>query len=505
MPHPSSPPAKSAGAGVTYGALLIAALVSGCDATVGVHEASGTPRSAAERPESQPALGACLDGDIARRGAALTVVDRTLVGSPASYDADPMLRERETLLRSSQRARREAAWQIAERVLAPVHLPEGLVSAAARATLPTWQTWHAKDDVTRIFRHLYPTLSAAERASRTRFSPSAIAEARRWNDGAIDDFADWTFERLLAYQSAVGDELELHGLGGIYRVSYNEAASSFWLGSYPEVLGCRETDAVEGAELDGSGPGSALCRQGEPQPECLSGDFPVDAVMVKASWRRVDGTRPLPVFDTSADALERRLTTENAFAWGTPDAYADPSSRDIYTLQLPNGNRYRLAGLHIMTKELDQWFWTTLWWSPRPDEDFGADRPSTLPLPWRNYKLCAVAAFDEADPDPGGGFDSDHPSLALALAATHASEGGPTWCSNPYLEEGEGNAATNCIGCHQHAGTRLSSEQILADAERFPDFGRTEQRAAFPSDYAFAGDTGDNLGAMFEETEDHFE
>ena len=26
----------------------------------------------------------------------------------------------------------------------------------------------------------------------------------------------------------------------------------------------------------------------------------------------------------------------------------------------PNGNRYRLAGLHLMTKELDHWLWITL-------------------------------------------------------------------------------------------------------------------------------------------------
>jgi hypothetical protein len=227
--------------------------------------------------------------------------------------------------------------------------------------------------------------------------------------------------------------------------------------------------------------------------------------MVKASWQRVDGGEPLPVYDTSAAGLERRLTAENAFAWGAADALADPSSDDIYTLRLPNGNSFRLVGLHIMTKELDQWFWTTLWWSAQPDEDFGADRPSSVPSPFHNYKLCAVAAFDEADPDPGGGFDADHPSLARALAATHPRADGPTWCSNPYLEQGAGNAATNCIGCHQHAGTLLSSEQILEDRERFPEFGRTEQRASFPSDYAFAGNSGDNLGAMFAETEDHFD
>src|SRR5690606_23299611 len=177
-----------------------------------------------------------------------------------------------------------------------------------------------------------------------------------------------------------------------------------------------------------------------------------------------------------------------------------PGPDDIYTLRLASGNTYRLAGLHIMTKELDHWLWITLWWSPAPHDDFGADRPAAIEAlggPWRNYKMCVVTAFEERDPDPWGGFAHTAPSLGRALAAVHGGAGAPSWCSNPYLERGAGNAATNCIGCHQHGGTGLRSEEILSDAARFPAHGRTVLRNNFPADYSWATDAGDRLGQLF--------
>jgi hypothetical protein len=451
--------------------------------------------------------GAALAGEsgcsaIGQSQAALSLVDRSLVGSPADYLPDASLSARERSLKRSQRLRREAAWNIAERVLAPVRLPQTLTAAAGRSTLPLWQTWHAKDDLTRIFRKLYPELSPEQAAARTRFSASALDAGSRWNDGAIDDFEDWTSERLLEYRSAIDQASEVAGLGGIYRVAYAPAASRHLLTSYPEVLGCREDPAAAAAPPAGDTEQGACARAAS--PACLASPFPRGSVLVKANWRRVGADATLPVFDTSAAGLQRRLASDKSFDWGTADGEADPGEDEIYTLRLPNGNVFRLAALHIMTKELEQWFWTTLWWSPEPDQDFGADRPGTLPAPFQSYKLCSVVAFDEEDPDPGGGYDQEHPSLARALQVTHSGPGGASWCSNPYLESGAGNAGSNCIGCHQHAGTGLRAADILGAPLAFPDHGRTQLRADFPSDYVFAPSVGDDLGAMYEETETHF-
>jgi len=477
--------------------LYLLGLVGAAAACAGTDTVELTPGAANAGVAGSGTASRCAVG---QRRAALSVVDRSVIGEPAAYPSDPGLEQRFSTLAASQRARRETAWQIARRVLAPSALPAAL-GALDQPRLPAWQTWHAKDDLTRIFRHLYPELTPEERELRATFSPSTLAQALVWNDTAISEYPDWTEQRLAAYGAAIDGASALAGLGGIYRVAYAPGASLQLLGSYAEVLGCRESPPGE-APLDPADEGCGL--PPSPPPQCLSAAFPASASIVKASWRRAGIGTPLPVYDTSAEALERRLSPEGQLSWEQPDGEADPGPEEIYTLRLPNGNLFRLAALHIMTKELDHWFWTTLWWSPEPDTDFGADRPEHSNSPWDHYKLCSVVAFDEGDPDPSGGFADDVPSLGASLAATHGGEGGRTWCSNPYLEEGDGNAASNCIGCHQHAGTGLRSEDILADQGRFPDHGRRLVRSAFPSDYVFAVSVGDDLGAMYRETEDHY-
>ncbi|MGC4071365.1 MAG: hypothetical protein QM760_02360 [Nibricoccus sp.] len=86
--------------------------------------------------------------------------------------------------------------------------------------------------------------------------------------------------------------------------------------------------------------------------------------------------------------------------------------------------------------------------------------------------MCVVTGYEEKDPNPTGGFPTGKGSLGDELAATYKGVGAPTWCSNQYIERGTHNAQTNCIGCHQHAGTGLKSEAVLGDNATFPEFGR---------------------------------
>ena len=106
---------------------------------------------------------------------------------------------------------------------------------------------------------------------------------------------------------------------------------------------------------------------------------------------------------------------------------------------------------------------------------------------WSNYKMCVATFYDEGDADPAARYP-DAPSLASALAALGSRQGAPTWCSNPYIEHGRGNASTNCIGCHQHGGTGETVDSVLGAPDRFPDFGRTKVRESFPADYTFTTD-----------------
>ena len=481
-------------------------LAVGCaSASDDASEPSGAAATGGTSGGEAPSCAAGSDGILGDSSAALSVVDRSLIGGPADYAPDLGLPRRESALSLSQRARREAAWSIAARVVAPIELT-GSLGAMGRA-LPSWQTWHHRDDLTRIFRRLYPELTPDERVGRAALDPALLDQAWAWNDGAVADFDEWTSERLEAYETAIDDAATLAGVGGVYRVGYAPGASRHALESYAEVLACRGSDErVESVPEVPSEPTAVGACGSAPsfEPACLQGQFPESAVLVKATWQRLDAGTPLVAYDTSAESLERKLSPEGGFAWGDGDRPAQPADGEMYTLELPNGNRFGLTGLHIMTKELEHWVWVTLWWSDRPDEDFGADRPGDFPAAFARYKLCSVVAFEEGDAEPSGGFDGDHESLAHALAAVHSGAGGPTWCSNPYIERGAGNAATNCVGCHQHAGTALRSEDILASPEAFPDFSRTEQRPSFPSDYVFSLRLGDDLGAMFVETEEHY-
>jgi hypothetical protein len=236
-------------------------------------------------------------------------------------------------------------------------------------------------------------------------------------------------------------------------------------------------------------------------PTCLDGPMPRDAVVVKADWHRVL-TDPLPIFDTSAARMQQRLAAD-APAW-TDDGAANPDPTQIYTATIPEtGAVFRMPALHVMSKELDHWSWITLWWSPDPDSDFGADRPAAiaaLPGPWRNYKMCTTSSYLEGDSDPRGGQAG---TLGDSLAAVHHGTGEPSWCSNPYLELGPGNAATNCIGCHQHGGTDLLPEAILAE----PHHGTTRVRNNFFTDYSWAikGGRGDDLSSIVKAEMDYWD
>jgi hypothetical protein len=237
-------------------------------------------------------------------------------------------------------------------------------------------------------------------------------------------------------------------------------------------------------------------------PTCLAEEMPRDGVLIKADWRRQLPNENLPFFDTSAARMRERFLLEGDWAEG--DGSSNPDATKIYSAVLPNGNQFRLPALHIMTKELDHWQWITLWWSPSPDGDFGADRPAAianLPGPWKNYKMCTVTSYLEGDPDPRGGFAG---SLGDSLEAVTGGTDTPTWCSNPYLELGKQNAVTNCIGCHQHGGTALTPLQIL---EEQPNAGTTRVRNNFFTDYLWAiqGGQGEDLSALVQAEVDYWD
>ncbi len=244
-----------------------------------------------------------------------------------------------------------------------------------------------------------------------------------------------------------------------------------------------------------------------PPVACLDGALPLDAASVAAEWRRLSSDLPLPTYDTSAAHLTELLATDTP-TWGDGDGVATPGSDAIYTQQLPGGEVFVLAGFHLRTRELPLGLDITLWWSDQPDEDFGADRPDAIRRlggPWSHYKMCVVVEHTELDPDPRGGFASDAPTLGDALAAVSEGRGGPTWCSNPYVDAAPGLARGNCVGCHQHAMSGVLPGEVATDATRFPSSGRLSQRNNYPADGFWGLDAGDELAGLMQNVVDYWQ
>jgi len=529
--------------------------------------------------------------DLSAIESAATVQDRKIVGAAAPYVPDLGLAARDGELEGSIAARRAAAWQVVERVLAPVPLAEPALATTfgGQPTIPAWHTWYARDDFERVFKKLYRDLGPAGRAARL---PIDAAAGFAWNATALDGMPEWPEQRYLDYLATIDTSEEAAGTGNAARVGYSPGAMGHLLESYVKLHRCRldappepyaddpmregqlvtqrETVAVthcgwqllgpfqagaakvtvtmrgdgdadlyvrrglaptpddhdckaaggsstETCTVDGGGPiyvavfGAAAAtvdvdvaylQADVRDPTCLDGEVPRDGVVVKADWRRHLQGELLPVYDTSGARMRSRLTGE---ATWVSDGVADPQPADIYTVTLPSSDqRFRMPALHIMSKELDHWMWITLWWSPTPDADFGADRPASIASlagPWRNYKMCVVTSYVERDADPRG---AQAGSLGDAIEAIHGGVGAPSWCSNPYLEQGAHNAGTNCIGCHQHGGTELPVQQIL---DELPHFGSTRVRNNFFTDYLWAvkGGMGEDLSAIIQAEVDYWD
>ncbi|MBX3631250.1 MAG: hypothetical protein KF908_15370 [Nitrosomonas sp.] len=122
----------------------------------------------------------------------------------------------------------------------------------------------------------------------------------------------------------------------------------------------------------------------------------------------------------------------------------------------------------------------------------------------KNYKMCVTSAFLEGDPEPWKSYSTSHPLLAAALKTSHeevtkhAASSSDTaltsWCSNPILEHHDGNARTNCIGCHQHSNTfnpttsrptEFNDTFNKALDALYPQYGRSRARQNFPSDFSW--------------------
>ncbi|AKU95979.1 hypothetical protein AKJ09_02643 [Labilithrix luteola] len=439
---------------VVHGALLFAALAIG---------AGCAARDSENTDSAQPAI---------------RELERRALGKAQAYVPDHYTLDDEARFATSKKARRELGWRVLGKVLKPVKVAEDALTAhSTTKTVPLFRTWLGGDEFSRMFAKLYGDLGEERRQMRAAPTKSELDAIFAWNETSLGASTEADYFARIA---KVADQEGVDGLGGNARVSYSPGYIRHFLEDYAATAAC--DGKLESLEF-ATPPVSA-----ENFTNCFSSEFPAEAAVIKASWRRNDELVDvgLPVHDTSADMLKQRVAglLDNG-GWprsGVPLRKA--GSEDAYTVKLEGGEGYSLVGLHVITKELRHWVWVTMWWSPNGDDDFGQDRPEeirALGNPWGHYKMSVVTDFDERDPDPRGGFDG---TLGDALAAVH---GPRTWTSNAFIEKGDHNAQTNCMGCHQHAGDlKRPLEALINDESAFPDHGRVRVRAAFPADYSWA-------------------
>lgn len=378
----------------------------------------------------------------------------------------------QALLKTDALARRRASWRLFQLVNHPVELKDPrtdapLLDESGRPmALPLWQTWYSMTE----FRALLGALIGRLGGDTSPVGQDLVEEVFRAHHRRVLDDPFWTGlssggARLDRFIDSLDTQLDARGLGGPVgrgQTLFSPALVRHLLLNYRSVVACAASpSAAEDVSISAFG-------------TCVGGPFPANAIAIKANW--VKATEPVKVYDTSLAAL-RKIVTGETSEWVSTHTVADPASI-VLAGRLQNLKKlgtYRLVGFSIASKETPEWLWSTYWWSPEPESDFGADNPlrgGNHPFgDLASYKMCSVADFRaEAGPESGALLDASPGELtAMGLMdVVRESGGGATWCSNPYIEAQPGGANSNCIGCHQHAGPDRGEfeEDVRKDAVR---------------------------------------
>jgi hypothetical protein len=213
--------------------------------------------------------------------------------------------------------------------------------------------------------------------------------------------------------------------------------------------------------------------------------FPRSSVVIKANWRRIPrGGGFIPVWLPGISSPQRvsvRVSSPREpcllSTWDAAQPIPTSCFRGIPVTRgnhetfpqqtVDDGDVYVLVGLHIITKELPEWTWSTFWWSPRPnDGPFAEGRPgaSVLHGVWRNYVMDTTLSMDTPSEPAAQAGQSD----AADDCAPGTGQQFARACFNPYLEGRNLNEAklSNCMNCHVHATYPPMSTDFRATVEQ---------------------------------------
>ena len=437
---------------------------------------------------------------------------RKLIGMDHPYIARELSSADVLDLDRSMAKRRIRGWETIQQLFQPVIVP-GASENEPEQRMALWQTWFDSGEILKMFELLYVALPREDRVLATGNSdikpvPAATVQCildRYASDERLKRRHGADFENTIMKRIAQLKERPGRSLSGVDRAVtlFNQSVVRHYLTNYAKVIRC--TKAM------------ADTYQGDLKVNfaaCFFTEFPPDAVAIKAIWARDDNT--VDIYDTSASGVAQALTGDQEWLPSCEvgpcripgnDPALDASMFSTHVKYMDGQeSSFHLTAMHIATKEARDWTWTSLWWSPKPNEDFGEDRPSwfgsykekqadhtfrsrTFPA-LRNYKMCNATGYLELDENllakvKDFQVDKGDRSLEGALLSAYSHgvsrpRGSPetgvlTWCSNPFVEKDPGMSDTNCMGCHQHAGPEGDMASV-----------RDQERNIFPADYAFS-------------------
>jgi hypothetical protein len=408
-------------------------------------------------------------------------VARRFIGSPVPYDNQMLTADQKISAMASLEATRALAWKVFAQVITPVNLeatkPDG---TKIPMTLPKVFTWYSPEDIQRLMQISYKAADADQLREGVPLTQELLQRSQDLLATELDLMPMPLQKRWQKYlkEHPSPTASDLIGLAGFNRTLFS-----------PDLVGAvvRRYADLQDCYPQGQKPLPNIAFR-----PCWQEALPASSVMVKTAW--VNTRSDFHSFATDAKSLAALFADKDS-SW-SEHAQTIPLPETI--LHARNSDQdFVLAGMHIVTKDLDDWLWITAFWSADPDSDFGSDRPEavkSLGAPWNQYKICAVSSYTQ-DPQTIEGLAAKFPDLADAYRAALDQRGGASWCSNPYIEQGAHNNRTNCIGCHQFAGTQIQQDKILADSLQFPLQGSLKQRQDFPSDYIWSATQG-SMGWM---------
>jgi hypothetical protein len=192
-------------------------------------------------------------------------------------------------------------------------------------------------------------------------------------------------------------------------------------------------------------------------------EFPRSAIVVKAMWLTVGprSSQVLQVWDPPNKSLascEYGCSSIVKVRLVSPEepcnlpALSEPVfSSCFYNVPDPKRNGYRLVlfGLHIATKEIRDWTWSTFWWQRDPENGpYARNRPDKTVLEgyWRNYVMDTTLSMVTPEEKPRIGATIPPQRCQITPLSTARV------CFNPYLELGMKNGElSNCVNCHRQA------------------------------------------------------